>query len=508
MEGYQNIYCLMGLLGLVGLAFHANATRKPHEAALYVIFGAFLFGPEGAFLKFPLMPPLDKATLPAAVFFAAAFLRHGSRIQKSGIFTPTPDILLVVGFVGAVMTALTNGDPLTYGSWIVNHIPGMNVKDALNNAIADLFEVSFVFLMGRYFFREPVALNAIYRFLMGAGLLMIPFIMWELRFSPNLHWKVYGFAAIADFLQTLRWGGYRPNVFTQHGLALAIFMFSSWYLSLLTHRLEPGKFWRSTTKVVHGALLVFLILCKSTGAILWALLFGPLAWRSKPKVLQRAATICALVAFFYPVMRSTDTFPVTQVVGFANAVSPERGQSVEFRFDNEDLLLNKARERLAFGWGTYGRHTIYHEEIGDKDIAIADGYWIIRVSMGGVAAFIYSFGLLVWPVLMMGGVLGRVKDPVLQAKVAGLSLLVAILTLELLPNGLFSNWSYLLAGALAGFAQDIKKNPSAWQRPEGGPGWPMPPPGYPLPPPPRPGISDAPWSPAGGSPPGARSGRP
>jgi len=47
--------------------------------------------------------------------------------------------------------------------------------------------------------------------------------LYEMKASPLLHKRLYGFVQ-HDLSQTKRWGGFRPMVFMQSGLALAMFM--------------------------------------------------------------------------------------------------------------------------------------------------------------------------------------------------------------------------------------------------------------------------------------------
>lgn len=454
---------LLGLLGIVAATFYLVFTRPAHRGAALAVFGAYLFGPEVALIALPSTPPLDKTSILGLALCLAILVRHFGQVAKSGIFSLVPDGLILVGMYGAVMTALTNPDPLVYGSWKVNVLPGMTLIDGLHTALYDLLRTGFVFLVGRWVFRTPGALRDMWRYILGFGLVMVPFILYEIRMSPTVHLKVYGFGPIGQFGQTIRWGGFRPNVFTTHGLSLAIFMMSSWFAALTLHRTEPGRFWRTTTKTLSWSLFVVLILCKSTGAILWAFIFGPIAWKLGPKMIQRIALAGSLLAFSYPMLRSANLVPVEETIAFAGLFGKERADSVKFRLVNEGVLLEKARKRLTYGWGTYGRNGIYHEELGDKEITIADGAWIIEVSVGGIVGFIQGFGMLVLPVLMVHRAFGRVKDEKKKLQLCLLSLLLSILTLELLPNGLYSNWNYLIAGALAGLAQSIRRNPRDWQ---------------------------------------------
>ncbi len=55
------------------------------------------------------------------------------------------------------------------------------------------------------------------------GLSYVPLCLYEIRMSPQLHRILYGFHQ-HEFVQTLRWGGFRPMVFMNHGLALGLWM--------------------------------------------------------------------------------------------------------------------------------------------------------------------------------------------------------------------------------------------------------------------------------------------
>ena len=50
----------------------------------------------------------------------------------------------------------------------------------------------------------------------------MPFCLFEIRMSPQLHKCVYGSTSAPR--QTFRWGGFRPMVFMQRGLAVGIWM--------------------------------------------------------------------------------------------------------------------------------------------------------------------------------------------------------------------------------------------------------------------------------------------
>ena len=89
---------------------------------------------------------------------------------------------------------------------------------------------------------------------------------------------------------------------------------------------------------------------------------------------------------------------VKEILNAASALGPERVQSLQFRFDNEDLLVTKGAERLWFGWGGFNRERVYDEETA-KDLVIQDGQWIVVFGTQGFIGFCCYFALIVLPVL-------------------------------------------------------------------------------------------------------------
>ena len=70
------------------------------------------------------------------------------------------------------------------------------------------------------------------------------------------------------------------------------------------------------------------------------------------------------------------------------------------RFDNEDQILEKARDKRLAGWGGWGRARVYNER--GRDITITDGYWIIVMSENGWLGYIARFGLMCIPLILLG----------------------------------------------------------------------------------------------------------
>ena len=127
----------------------------------------------------------------------------------------------------------------------------------------------------------------------------------------------------------------------------------------------------------------------------------------------------------------------------------------EFRFDNEQQLLERASQRLLFGWGRWGRSRIY-DEYG-KDISITDGRWAITIGQFGVFGFLAEFGLLALTVFRAASTLRFAETERDSVFLGALALIIAISMIDLLPNASLSPWTWLLAGALLGRAEALRK---------------------------------------------------
>jgi hypothetical protein len=133
---------------------------------------------------------------------------------------------------------------------------------------------------------------------------------------------------------------------------------------------------------------------------------------------------------------------------------PDRAASMAFRFTNEDRLLTKSRERLAFGWGSYGRNSIYEPDYGRED-ATFDGHWIIVLSMRGAVGAAAVFLMLLLPVFIALRRLRKVPGKKEQMLIAGLAVMVSVSAFDLVPNGLFLNYPFFLSGALLGLVRIV-----------------------------------------------------
>jgi hypothetical protein len=443
----------LGLIGFIIASFAVLVAKRPEDAIIAFFLAAVMFLPVGAFIKFPSVPPLDKNTLPCLCLLFPLLMRRWRRVWRlkpgRGV-----EVLIFVAMIGSVVTYTQNRDHLTYGSWIKTDLPGLTLNDGLAMSGFDLVMIGLPFFVGRAIMRSAREGRRLLSAFALAGLVYSLFILIEVRLSPQMHTWVYGYAPRQDFDQSIRWGGYRPVVFMEHGLATALFVCNT-MLAAFTFVKARQKVRGLPATPVAIFLLFILIICKSTGAIIYGLAMIPVLLWTSPRTQLRTCTVLAVIAVAYPALRASDMFPVKTTLSLAQSISQERADSLEFRFHNEDALSAKARERMWFGWGSYGRNLLFDEE--GKNAAVTDGQWIIIFGTRGVVGSIAHFGLLVLPVFIAMRRLKRIQDRRDQVMVAGLSLMLTVSVIDLIPNGLFSNYPYFLAGALLGLVHTLTR---------------------------------------------------
>jgi len=238
-----------------------------------------------------------------------------------------------------------------------------------------------------------------------------------------------------------------------HGLMVSFFVMVV-MLSVVVLWKNRIKFRFFSPAIISCYTLIILVLCKSVGAIIYGVGALLLIRFTKPKIQYQFAIVLAMVTILYPTMSIIDVFPHQQLVHLADSFSAERAQSLEFRFYNEKLLLDRAKKHFFFGWGGWGRDRVYNAYTG-RDETVTDGTWIIQLGTYGFVGFVSMFGLLAVAIFRAYSASKLVKSESDQALLAAHALLVGIIMIDQIPNSTLGPWLWLLTGALFGRSEDI-----------------------------------------------------
>jgi len=453
-----NLFSILVFFLWVPFALWGAYRWPPAKAAVLLFLLPLMFLPERVYFDPPGLPHFGKDRIAILWLLIAVLLFHRQRLSSVQINKWTKLLMLLL-LGGSVLTIFLNADPISEGSL---YIPGHTPYDAVHALIEGTLDIILPFLLAAAMFRDAKDLRVLFRFLVGATLVYSLFQLIEVRLSPQLHTWVYGFFQ-HSFGQMMRGEGYRPIVFMKHGLAVAMFTMVGVVAAATLYKVNARVFGVSA-RWATLYLCFIALLNKSVAALLYTLVAVPLILFFTPKTQFRVAVFLAITVLLYPALRGADLVPVEDIQEtMAAQFGPERARSLETRFTNEDALLERARERSFFGWGTYGRSTIYDLYSGEQS-SISDGDWIITIGTFGFLGFLAKYLLLLLPIFVTSRqirYLPRLSD---RRLLSALALMVGFSAFDLLPNGNFNYLPFVFSGALVGCSTGMLQHASRRQR--------------------------------------------
>ncbi|TYB89844.1 hypothetical protein [Oceaniovalibus sp. ACAM 378] len=450
-------YLMLAIWPLVTLLMFRRMSVE--RALIWSILGGYLFLPPLAEFNLPLVPSMDKTSIPALSAALVLVFAMGKRFA----LLPQAKVarLLVLVFVlGAIPTVLTNRDPLFFEvlqnsdpvQFVTGFLPGLNIRDIGSVLIGQAITL-LPFLLARQFLATATGLREMLVALVIGGLIYSVPSLIEIRVSPQINIWVYGFFQ-HSFEQMMRDGGFRPIVFLPHGLWLALFVLMTLVAAAALFRQAEGQ-QRVRLMMVTGYLAVLLVLCKSLASMMYGVALVPLVLFASPKAQIRVALVFALIAVTYPMLRNFQLVPLDWILAQAESYSPDRAQSLGFRFNNEQILLERAAEKDLFGWGGWGRNLIRHSETG-QILSIPDGRWIIVFGTFGWVGYIAEFGLLALPVFLLSRYMRADLAGRISPHAVPLTLMLAITLIDMLLNATLIPFTWMLAGAVLGHLEKVR----------------------------------------------------
>ena len=436
------------------VAAYVMFTKMPiHRAIIWSVFSAMLLLPVSTFIQLPLFPDLDKQRLSSLVVFGLTMLFAKER----GRFLPTRTsvrVVIIFFVISPIFTVYTNLEPQI---GLFSTRPGLTIMDAISTIFINTITV-MPFLVGYRFLSDEKYHEELVKIILIFGLIYCLPILWELRMSPRLHSNLYGYFP-HDWRQQLRDGGYRGVVFLGHGLKVAIF--------LVMAVICAASFWKAKKKIFGfsaffsvALLLMVLVANKSVAAILFGFSSVFLIRYTSPRNQFKLASLILIICVLYPFLRGADLIPVDRIAALASTFDEQRGGSLQFRFDQEGVLLDKAREKQIFGWGGWGRQRPLITN-KNEDAGVTDGEWLIIFGERGWVGYISIFGVIGFSGLFAyRRAIGYGRE---LLSTATLSVLLAFVLLDNLINGSLFSYIWLVAGALMGFADrkiEVQKDES------------------------------------------------
>jgi hypothetical protein len=432
MGNTGNAISVLVMLAWLPIVLYLFSRYPPQRAIIISFIVAWLFLPQAVFVL-PSIPDWTKISATCYSAIVAILIFDSNRLLS---FRPSwIDLPILVLCISPFFSSMTND---------------LGPYDGLSMTLDQVVTWGLPYFLGRLYICnfEGMRLMAIGIFM--GGIIYIPLCLVEARLFMSLHERIYGFITF-DFGQALRLGGYRPSVFMTHGLAVGVWMMCACLMGIVLWRSKVIKrLWNVPVSTLTGLLLVVFVFIRSTGA--YNLLIGAVLILFTAKWFRTTILVWVVVAIMvvYLNLGVTGQFPKAEILGELSKVfDADRIQSVEFRFDNEEILGIKARQRMIFGWGGFGRNRVF-DDYG-KDISVTDSLWMIVFGITGLVGLVSLMMTLLLPVLAFCiRFPAQLWSTTLVAPAAGLSAGLLMYAADCILNAMINPIFVFVCGGVAG----------------------------------------------------------
>ncbi|MBJ7900223.1 MAG: O-antigen ligase domain-containing protein [Cyanobacteria bacterium RI_101] len=378
------------LVALLPAVAYAVFRRYPSRTAILLLFiGGYLFLPRTVGFHLPLIPNYAGMVAVCYVILIGTLLFDARRFAR---YRPHwIDALMVAWCSAGMWSSLTND---------------LGFYDGLNATLNNITFWGLPYLLGRLYLNSLAAMKEAAVILVKGALIYVPFCLWEIKMSPQFHKLLYGAYAHGSGVAQARrsFGLWRPMVFMDHGLLVAMFMFSAALTALwLWQSGSVKEIWGQPIKTHAIILSVTLIAIQSANTYIYLLAGGAIllilkSWKTKIPVLL----LLGLVVF-YLFLATTGRFNGDGIVNWiAQNISVDRANSLGFRFKEEVKLIAHAQQQWLFGWGGWNRNRpeIY-ASWGGAIKTVTDSLWIITFGVNGLFGLITLYGTFLSSLILL-----------------------------------------------------------------------------------------------------------
>ncbi|MEM8783974.1 MAG: hypothetical protein AAGE65_14110 [Planctomycetota bacterium] len=427
----------LAIYGWLPLVLGLFLIMPPKRAVLWAFFLAWLFLPMA---KYELRGLPDYTKMSATCFgvlLGVMLFDFGRLTMFRFKFIDLP--IMFFCMAAPVLTAMSNR-------------PDLKLYDGMSEVMALSTAWLLPYMIGRLYFTDLKDMRTLAVAFLAGALVYVPICWFEARFSPQLHRWIYGFHQ-HHFVHADRGGflfSFRPRGFMQSGLMTATWMCSAaliaWCLWAARAKLQFAR-WTVPTIAVLAVLGLTALIAKGMGALVLA--FGGFVVLLLTRFVNTRVFMVALlcVAPMFVLTRSQGLWDGTAAVNFIERINPDRAHSLQFRFDNDTVLVEKALQRPAFGWGGYGRNLVRSED--GARVAVTDGMWIIFAGkFGFVGLLSFMLALAMPTILFVRRYPPRMWLTPAVAPATGLATVVAIYQIDNLFNAMENPLFFLIGGGL------------------------------------------------------------
>jgi hypothetical protein len=436
-----NILVPITLFGFIPFCFLLFSLLPPRKAVIYNFLIAWLFLPMS---DLPIHGFTDYNKMSAACFgvIIGIFI-----FDFDAILAFRPSIWDIPMFVWCTCPFLSSmGNDL-------------GPYDGLSNIAYQVTDWGLPYFIGRLYFTDLKGLRELAHGIILGGLLYVPLVWYEIRMSPQLHKMVYGYTQY-EFSQSKRYGGWRPMVFMQHGLAVSMWMttaamtaFWLWWSKTIDRVMGIKIGWAALVLLVTAAAM------HSVGAIALMGLGLVVLWLTRVTRWSIWIILLTLAPPTWIFVRTTDIWTGDDLVAFLKEHDPRSADSLRIRLKSERVLSTRALESPVYGWTGW---KLYDNNELDK--GVPDQMWIIAFGKYGLIGLISMTVSLLIPVLLLAW---RIPVPYWShpgaAPAAALGVLLTLHMSDMCFNAMVNPIFILCAGGLTGMAFSLRRQ--AHQKP-------------------------------------------
>ncbi len=372
----------IALVAWIPIAVILFAKFPARRAVMVCVLGATMFLPMGV-IEMPLVPFNKMVSTNVGLLIGALLMAPGPLLSFRPRLIDLPMVLLCF---------------TPYASATAN---GMTFYDSFAALVSSIINWGIPYALGRAYLTDVYALRDAAQAIFVGGLIYAPLCIVEMFTSPILHAKVYGAYQHPDFMQSFRMGGWRPTIFMQHGLMVGMFMCGAALMGLWLWRQKAlGPIKKVPAWLTVGFVLAVAIACKSTGAVL--LLSAALASLFLVKMTRSGAVIYLLVLITptYIAARTFGGWTGDNAVEMATEyLSAEQGGSLKTRFDNENVLVERAMTKALLGWGPKDDYLV--KDDAGRITSVPDGLWVITLGTSGLIGLFALFAAFLTPTIAL-----------------------------------------------------------------------------------------------------------
>ncbi len=342
----MSILVPVAMFGWIPFTVFLFTWLHPRRASIAAFILGWLFLPNYDFVL-PGIPDYSKTSAICTSILVAALIFDPDRVHN---FRPSWwDLPMLLWCFSPLPSSLTNG---------------LGLYDGIAASLDVCIAYGFPYYIGRLYLTDGRAVRELAIGIFLGGLLYVPFCLWEMRMSPQLHRQLYGFHQ-HSFGQSMRYGGYRPVVFMNHGLMVGMWMASAALCGVWLLRAGDLKRWYGFAPGgLVALLLVTFIFLKSTGAVLLFVLGLSSLWFASRYRKTWPMLLLVFMPLVYIGVRATNLWDGSNLVELVMDVNEDRAGSIDFRFRNEVILSKKAMQRPLFGWAQGQEYCLpYHDRL-------------------------------------------------------------------------------------------------------------------------------------------------